>query len=97
MAWGASVQELVGGKEIFDAIIYLDVPPKVGLARVVKSRETTDRIEKEALSFHERVHKGYEELIHQNLFGPWHRVDATRPLEEVKLEVLKTALKVLGE
>ncbi|MDP2705238.1 MAG: dTMP kinase [Patescibacteria group bacterium] len=57
-------QEAVGeyGPDIY---IILDVKPEVGLARRMKGKEKLTRFDKEKLSFHERVRKGYLTLSKQ--------------------------------
>ena len=50
-----------------DLTIYFDVSPEVGLARIRKDHEgAMDRLEKEAISFHERVYDSYIELVKNN-------------------------------
>ena len=44
-----------------DVTFYIDVEPKDGLART-KNRGKSDRLDNEALSFHEKVRKGYLEV-----------------------------------
>ena len=43
----------------------MDINPVEGLARIKKYGEL-DRIEKETINFHERVHAGYMEIIKQD-------------------------------
>jgi dTMP kinase len=45
-----------------DITFVLDLDPRIGLARI-GSRGVLDRIEKEKLSFHEAVRKGYRRLV----------------------------------
>jgi dTMP kinase len=45
-----------------DLTIWLDVDVEVGLARKLKHSEGLDRIEQEAIAFHQRVQQGYAEL-----------------------------------
>lgn len=43
-----------------DLTLFLDLPPSVGLARVARYRaDKDDRLDREALSFHEKVREGY--------------------------------------
>jgi dTMP kinase len=45
-----------------DAIVLIDVPVELGLARVGR-RGTHDRLEREVLAFHERVRAGFAALV----------------------------------
>ena len=50
-----------------DLTVYFDVSPEVGLARIRKDHEgAMDRLEKEAISFHNRVYDSYEEIVKSN-------------------------------
>lgn len=50
-----------------DLTIYFDVSPDVGLARIKKDHEgAMDRLEKEAISFHNRVYNSYSEIVAAN-------------------------------
>ncbi|WP_119325880.1 dTMP kinase [Companilactobacillus musae] len=50
-----------------DLTIYFDVSPSIGLSRIKKDHEgAMDRLEKEAISFHDRVYESYEEIVAQN-------------------------------
>ena len=48
-----------------DLTIFLDCPVQKGLTRKARS-VTMDRFEKEEISFHRRIKKGYEKLIKEN-------------------------------
>lgn len=48
-----------------DLTFFIDINPVEGLARIKKYGEL-DRIEKETINFHERVHAGYMEIIKQD-------------------------------
>jgi dTMP kinase len=45
-----------------DLTFYLDVSPDIGFARTIKSRPGHDRIESEALCFHEKIRSAFLEL-----------------------------------
>jgi len=50
-----------------DLTIYFDVSPDVGLSRIRKDHEgAMDRLEKEAISFHNRVYDSYSKLVTDN-------------------------------
>lgn len=49
-----------------DLTIYFDISPEEGLARVLNNTEREqNRLDKEKLSFHERVYEGYKQVIKQ--------------------------------
>ena len=62
-----------------DLVIFLDIPPKQGLAR---KRNLKDRFELEDLSFHERVRAGYVKLSAADP-DRWLLIDASLPKEKV--------------
>ncbi|MDY0277072.1 MAG: dTMP kinase [Acholeplasma sp.] len=47
-----------------DLTFYIDIDPKVGISRI-KNREKYDRLDKEAIAFHEKVRNGYLDLVKQ--------------------------------
>ncbi|MFI3622930.1 dTMP kinase [Vagococcus fluvialis] len=51
-----------------DLTLYLDVPSEVGLERINKGRkaEELDRLDKEALPFHQKVRQSYLTLLKEN-------------------------------
>lgn len=72
----------------------LDLAPEVGLERA-RSRGRADRLEREALAFHERVRKGYLEIA---AAAP-ERVevlDATQSIEAIAASIGDTVLARLG-
>lgn len=46
-----------------DKTIFLDVPAEVGLNRIRSHRSSLDRLDQEALQFHEDVFAGYQKVI----------------------------------
>jgi len=65
--------------------LWLDVPVALGLERAA-SREAADRFEQEALTFFERVRSGFKSLCERDP-ARVRRVDATRPLNEVRGQI----------
>lgn len=68
-----------------DLTVLMKLDPKIGAQRI--RSEEKDRIEMEAMEFHERVFSGYEELELQfpdRIVG----VDAKRDVEEISGEIL---------
>ena len=76
-----------------DAYIYLDVDPRVGLARV-KSRGEVDRIESKGLEYFNKVREGY--LKYANDQSTW-VIDANKSLEEVEEQLLHALKQLFGE
>jgi dTMP kinase len=76
-----------------DAIVLVDVPVALGLARAER-RGAQDRLEAEVASFHERVRAGYEALAAEEP-ERWLRVDG-RGSEEAVFEALWRALALRG-
>ncbi|GEN51524.1 dTMP kinase [Alkalibacterium pelagium] len=67
-----------------DLTIYLDVEAEVGLSRIrdKNSNRTQDRLELEAITFHEEVRKGYAQLISQEP-ERFNIIDASQAEEKV--------------
>ncbi|MCH5462227.1 dTMP kinase [Lactobacillus sp. LC28-10] len=65
-----------------DLTIYVDVPSEVGLARIKAHRKNVDRLDAEALSFHQRVRSAYLRLA-ERFPERIVTIDATQPLTVV--------------
>lgn len=63
-------------------VIFLDVPPAVGLQRKAGETEAL-RTGTEELAFHERVRAGYLTLMEEAPPATWHRIDGTLPPGDV--------------
>jgi dTMP kinase len=77
-----------------DLTIWLDVPVRDGLERASR-KGAPDRLESEALAFHEAVHSGFA-AIAKSEPQRVHRVDATRPKADVSCEIAAIVLEVLA-
>ncbi len=66
-----------------DLTLYLDIAPEVGLQRRARSGGELNRLDREALAFHERVRAGYLELAAADP-ARWRVIDADRPPETVQ-------------
>jgi dTMP kinase len=66
-----------------DLTLYLDVPPDVGLARRQRGGGEMNRLDREALDFHQRVRDGYLAMAAEDP-GRWRIVDATGSIAEVQ-------------
>ena len=76
-----------------DLTVYFDVTPDVGLGRIRKDHEgAMDRLEKEALSFHQRVYDSYMEIVKNNP-DRIKTIDAAQPVEKVVADALDVIIK----
>ncbi|HIK34227.1 MAG TPA: dTMP kinase [Thermosynechococcus sp. M98_K2018_005] len=64
-----------------DLVLWLDLPVSVGLARTQR-RGTADRLEQNAVAFHERVRQGFIALAEAG-GDRWQRIDADHPSDQV--------------
>ncbi len=48
-----------------DKTFFIDVKPEVGLARLGKRQDKMDRLDKECISFHQKVYDGYKEIANR--------------------------------
>ncbi len=69
-----------------DLTLYLDVTPEEGLQRRRLGGDEWNRLDAEALEFHQRVRAGYLELVKQET-ERWAVIDAARSVEEVQIDV----------
>jgi dTMP kinase len=69
-----------------DLTLYLDIPAEAGLQRRQLGGGEWNRLDAEALEFHQRVRAGYLELIKQEP-ERWVVIHADRSVEEVQAEV----------
>ncbi|TPR24222.1 dTMP kinase [Apilactobacillus micheneri] len=81
-----------------DLTIYFDIPVEVGLKRIAKNRNANDidRLDVETVDFHKRVHKAYQDIVHDNP-GRVKVVDATKPIADVYSDVLSIMKKHVNE
>ncbi|HAG92790.1 MAG: dTMP kinase [Pseudomonadales bacterium] len=89
----ARLETLVQGDLRPDAVILLDVPVAVGLARA-KGRGVLDRFEQEDIAFFERVRGTYRERAQGN--PAYHLVDAGQALPQVQAELDKVLVQLKG-
>ena len=80
-----------------DLTVYFDVTPDVGLGRIRKDHEgAMDRLEKEALSFHQRVYDSYMEIVKNNP-DRIKTIDAAQPVEKVVADALDVIIKTFPD
>jgi len=70
-----------------DVAIYLDVPAEVGLSRIRRQRTVLEKLELE-----KRVREIYLRLVEE---GELSVIDATKPISNVKKQVLSVALEAI--
>ena len=78
-----------------DLTLYLDIVAKEGLQRRQLGGDEWNRLDAEALDFHQRVRSGYLEMVKQEP-ERWAVLDAARTVEEIQAEikaVVQTNLK----
>ncbi len=78
------VNELATGGLKPDLTILMDILPGIGLGR--KRGQKRDRFEKESLSFHNQIRKGYKELAEKDP-ERWIIIDAGKNKEEIAREI----------
>ena len=66
-----------------DLIIYLEIDPLLGLERKAAHADEWNRIEEQALTFHQSVHQGYVQLASVDP-DRWLIVDAQDDIEQVQ-------------
>ncbi|MBV1920471.1 MAG: dTMP kinase [Pseudomonadales bacterium] len=89
------LESLVQGDFRPDAVILLDLPVAVGLARAAK-RGALDRFEQEAEGFFHRVRDAYLNRAKENPSRYW-LVDAEPSLEQVQVQISDTLQRILAE
>ena len=76
-----------------DLTIFIDVTPDVALKRL-SGREKADRLDLEAMDFHQKVYEGYHKVL-EMYPDRIVRIDGNKPLEEVTKDCIKAILDYL--
>jgi dTMP kinase len=69
-----------------DLTLLLDLDVEAGLARRQSGGEEMNRLDREAVAFHQRVRQGYFQLVQADP-QRWVVIDADRPVEAVQVEI----------
>lgn len=77
-----------------DLTLLLDLPVAEGLSRRAENGLEMNRLDRETISFHQRVRQGYKQMAAQEP-ERWVVVDAARPLTEVQKELRRIITKQL--
>ena len=75
-----------------DLTFFFDMDPKASFSRI---KSKLDRIEKESLSFHEKVREGFKEIVREEP-ERFVTIDAARPIEEISEIIWETVRKRLS-
>ncbi len=76
--------------------IFLNVDVETGLERIRKGREYLDRLDQESVAFHDRVYKGYQEVI-RKYAERMIIIDANRMKDEVIEEAYQAVKSILDD
>lgn len=81
-----------------DITIYLDIEPARGLQRIADNNRETNRLDKEKMSFHEKVHNGYLSLVktYEGTDTIFKLVNADQTQEAVLEDIIKTIFDCLN-
>lgn len=90
----AVLENLVQGNLRPDLTFVLDIPPALGLERVLR-RGQPDRFEQEQLAFFDRVRTAYMARIAENP-SRYCRIDAAQSIERVQADICKTLADFVG-
>ena len=77
-----------------DLTIYLDIDAELGRERILKNQRSQNRLDKETLTFHQKVIEGYKTLIKTNP-ERFKVVDATQNIESVVSDTYEIILSYL--
>lgn len=86
------INEFATGGLLPDVTIHLDLPAKVGISRK-KDQKDLDRMELEAIDFHEKVAAGYRELAKLSPERIY-TIDATMSIEEINKQIIERLEKI---
>lgn len=90
-----AINEFAIGTRMPDLTILFDIEPSVGLARIhAHSNREVNRLDVESLAFHEKVRKGYHEVV-KRYPERVQVVNADQPVEQVVEDVWKILKGVL--
>ena len=74
-----------------DIVFYLDIEPEKGLKRIADNNREVNRLDKESLDFHHRVHVGYLKIINglEGVHTKFVRINADQTVDCVLNDVVK--------
>ncbi|MFC1756480.1 dTMP kinase [Patescibacteria group bacterium] len=78
-----------------DLVIYLDIDPKIGLARAKARPDENTIFDNAELGFHQRVRRGYLDQYNTYKHHNWIKINASLSEEKVKEKVWQAVKKLL--
>lgn len=91
------LNDLSTKKTVPNMTFLLDVPVEIGLKRCELIKEF-DRIEMENKDFHQKVRDAYLKLAKEDKSGRWHKIDASKTVDEIDEQIWQVVSKqVFGE
>ncbi len=93
LPWIRHLNQIVTGGVRPDLTFFLDLPVKTGLQRAKKREGLWNRLDREAVHFHQKVRQGYLTLAKQE--RRFCRVDTTRPKDLVFEEIKRRTQRIL--
>ena len=88
------ITEFATGGLTPDVTFMLDIDVERGIARRVDNDEEMNRLDLEAIEFHQRVRQGYYALIDLSP-ARWQVIDADRPIEVIQTELRERCAALL--
>ena len=88
------INQLAIDNRMPDLTLYFDVDVETGLKRVNDRPDALNRLDKEAISFHEKVHEGYD-ILKERYPERIVTIDASQPLRKVEKQALETVLALV--
>ncbi|SDD66234.1 dTMP kinase [Terribacillus halophilus] len=78
-----------------DLTLFFDISPKAGLARISENKgREQNRLDLEALSFHESVYEGYQ-ILREQYKDRYVTLDASKPLADVAAHAVQAIMAFL--
>jgi dTMP kinase len=95
LSWLQRITTFATGGLVPDLTLLLDLDVEQGLARRVANAEEMNRLDLEAVSFHQRVRAGYHALVAQEP-QRWVVVDANRPIPAIQADLYQIVVERLA-
>ncbi|UCC54626.1 MAG: dTMP kinase [Anaerolineaceae bacterium] len=87
-----AITRFATGGLVPDLTLLLDIDVERGLARRVAGQSEMNRLDLEAIAFHQRVREGYHQLAKRDMLR-WRIIDADRPEDIVQADLRKIIME----